>query len=187
MGGADPTTLNTFVPTFLSGCPFLTSVGATSSVSETSASFSLGGFSNVFTQLSYQASAVSAYLSALGNTNSGKFTKTGRAYPDMSAIGDGVEIVLSGKTTSVSGTSCSSPIFASLISLINDRLIAEGKSPLGFLNPFLYANPQAFNDITTGDNPGCNTNGFPAKAGWDPVTGLGTPNFPALLAAAGAS
>ncbi|THH32184.1 hypothetical protein EUX98_g1978 [Antrodiella citrinella] len=153
----------------------LTSVGATSSVHETS-----GGFSNVFTQPSYQASAISTYLKALGNTNSGKFTKTGRGFPD-------VEIVLSGKTTSVSGTSCSSPIFASLISLINDRLIAEGKSPLGFLNPFLYANPQAFNDITTGDNSGCNTNGFPAKAGWDPVTGLGTPNFPALLAAAGAS
>ncbi|THH32196.1 hypothetical protein EUX98_g1969 [Antrodiella citrinella] len=187
VSGSQSGSCSTFVPTFPSGCPFLTSVGATSSVPETSASFSSGGFSTVFTQPSYQASAVSAYLSALGNTNSGKFTKTGRAYPDVSAIGDGVEIVLSGKTTSVSGTSCSSPIFASLISLINDRLIAEGKSPLGFLNPFLYANPQAFNDITTGDNPGCNTNGFPAKAGWDPVTGLGTPNFPALLAAAGAS
>jgi hypothetical protein len=40
--------------------------------------------------------------------------------------------------------------------------------------------PQAFNDITTGSNPGCSTNGFSAAKGWDPVTGMGSPNFPAL-------
>ncbi|KAF8265081.1 peptidase S8/S53 domain-containing protein [Lactarius quietus] len=36
------------------------------------------------------------------------------------------------------------------------------------------------NDITSGSNPGCNTNGFSAGVGWDPVTGLGTPNFGAM-------
>lgn len=147
----------------------MTSVGATTSVPETSASFSSGGFSNVFAQPSYQSSAVSAYLTRLGNTNAGKFTPTGRAFPDVAAVGDNVEIVFQGQAGLVAGTSCSSPIFASIISLINDRLIAAGKSPLGFLNPFLYANPGAFNDITTGSNPGCNTNGFPATTGWDPV------------------
>lgn len=40
-------------------------------------------------------------------------------------------------------------------------------------------------DVILGDNPGCNTNGFKAAKGWDPVTGLGTPNFAALKAAAG--
>jgi hypothetical protein len=39
--------------------------------------------------------------------------------------------------------------------------------------------------LLTGSNPGCSTNGFPAKAGWDPVTGLGTPNFAKLKAAVG--
>lgn len=39
----------------------------------------------------------------------------------------------------------------------------------------------AFNDITEGSNPGCGTEGYNATAGWDPVTGLGTPNFPVLL------
>ena len=69
---------------------------------------------------------------------------------------------------------------------LNDRLIAAGKSPLGFLNPFLYSTGKsALNDITSGSNPGCNTNGFPAKKGWDPVTGLGTPDFVKLAAAAG--
>ena len=46
-----------------------------------------------------------------------------------------------------------------------------------------YQNPQAFHDITVGNNPGCHTKGFSAVAGWDPVTGLGTPNFGALLEA----
>jgi tripeptidyl-peptidase I len=35
--------------------------------------------------------------------------------------------------------------------------------------------------ITTGSNPGCGTNGFAAVKGWDPVTGLGTPDFTKLL------
>ena len=83
------------------------------------------------------------------------------------------------------GTSAATPIFASVISLINDELIAAGKSPLGFLNPFVYANPSIFTDITNGTNPGCNTNGYSAKAGWDPVTGLGTPIYSKIKAAAG--
>jgi tripeptidyl-peptidase I len=184
----------------------MTSVGATQlsgSSSETAASFSSGGFSNYFGTPSYQASAVQSYLSSIGSTNSGKFNASGRAYPDVSAIGVNVEIVVDGQFGTVDGTSCASPIFASVIALINDALVTAGKSPLGFLNPFLYANPGAFHDVTSGtwperfsgcemmanafvgDNPGCNTNGFKASTGWDPVTGLGTPNFAALKAAAG--
>ncbi|KAF9282369.1 hypothetical protein BGZ68_006004, partial [Mortierella alpina] len=52
-----------------------------------------------------------------------------------------------------------------------------GKPTMGFLNPRLYKHAASLNDITTGSNPGCNTNGFPAMAGWDPITGLGTLNF----------
>ena len=149
----------------------MTSVGGTTGVPETSASFSSGGFSNFFGTPSYQSSVVSAYLTKLGNTNSGKFNRSGRAFPDISAMGDNVEINFQQQFGLVGGTSCSSPIFASIISLINDRLIAAGKPVLGFLNPFLYG-PAAstFTDITTGNNPGCNTQGFPALAGWDPVS-----------------
>ncbi|KAJ7787274.1 family S53 protease-like protein [Mycena olivaceomarginata] len=70
----------------------------------------------------------------------------------------------------VDGTSCSTPTFASIVALLNDGLVAAGKAPLGFLNPFLYsaAGRATLNDIRTGNNPGCNTNGFPATTGWDP-------------------
>ena len=164
----------------------MTSVGATTGVPETSASFSSGGFSNFFGTASYQETVVNAYLAKLGNTNANKFNRSGRAFPDVSAQGENVEIVVSGSFGTVAGTSCSSPIFASVIALLNDQLIAAGKSPLGFLNPFLYSTgASALNDVTTGSNPGCNTNGFPASVGWDPVTGLGTPNYAALRTAVG--
>jgi tripeptidyl-peptidase-1 len=115
-----------------------------------------------------------------------------------------VEIVNAGSLEPVDGTSCASPIFASVIGLLNNELAAAGKPALGFLNPWLYSTAaSALNDITSGSNTGCNTNGFSAKAGWDPVraslfactsrvteyllqiTGLGSPNYAKLRAAAG--
>ena len=89
---------------------------------------------------------------------------------------------LSGDLENVGGTSMSAPIFASIINLINEQRLTAGKSTVGFLNPTLYSNPQAFTDITRGSNPGCGVNGFDAVEGWDPVTGLGTPKFDELLA-----
>ena len=80
----------------------------------------------------------------------------------------------------MSSTSASAPTVGSIISLINEQRIASGKKTVGFINPVLYANPSAMNDITSGNNPGCGTSGFSAVPGWDPVTGLGTPNYPAL-------
>lgn len=81
----------------------------------------------------------------------------------------------------VYGTSASSPTFGSVITLINGERYNAGKSSVGFLNPTLYANSSVLNDITQGNNPGCATSGFAAQPGWDPVTGLGTPNYPKLL------
>ncbi|KAK7024068.1 subtilisin-like protein [Favolaschia claudopus] len=173
-----------FLPTFPT-CPFVTLVGATEFVPERGAELSAGGFSNYFAQPSYQTNAVSSYLTKLGSTFAGRFNASGRAYPDISAMGERVEIVQRGRTGLVAGTSCSSPILASVIGLLNDQLISAGKPVLGFLNPWIYANPGAFNDITTGNNPGCGTTGFPAMSGWDPVTGMGTPNFLAMKTAAG--
>ncbi|EIW62698.1 family S53 protease-like protein [Trametes versicolor FP-101664 SS1] len=175
----------TFRPTFPSGCPFITVVGATQGTApETAADLSSGGFSNFFPTPQYQSDAVSSYLTTLGSTNAGLFNKTGRAYPDVSAAGISYQVVINGTVTPVSGTSASTPVFASIIALLNDRLIASGQSTMGFLNPFLYSTGKsALNDITAGSNPGCGTKGFPAEAGWDPVTGLGTPDFNKLLSA----
>ncbi|KDR65641.1 hypothetical protein GALMADRAFT_148508 [Galerina marginata CBS 339.88] len=77
------------------------------------------------------------------------------------------KIIIAGTSEPVAGTSCSSPVFVSVIALLDDKLIAAGKPPLGFLNPFLYsaAGKDALNDIATGSNPGCNINGFPAERG----------------------
>lgn len=166
-----------FVPTFPSGCPFLTSVGSTQGISpEVAADFSSGGFSNIFARPAYQDDAVAAYLSQLGNTNAGLFQTKGRAFPDVSTQGVQFVIAVAGQAQGVSGTSASSPTFASVVALLNDELLNAGKSPLGFLNPLIYSSGSAaaFNDITSGSNPGCGTDGFPALTGWDPVCLLAT-------------
>ncbi|KAJ7915134.1 family S53 protease-like protein [Mycena leptocephala] len=193
VSGSQSQTCTNFIPTLPSDCPFVTSVGATGGITETAASFSSGGFANYFAIPSYQAADVATYLAAIGTTNSGKFNRTGRGFPDVSAQGENFEIAWGeaykhdAEEGTVDGTSCSSPTFAAIVALLNDGRVAAGKSPLGFLNPFLYsaAGRAALNDITTGTNPGCNTNGFSARAGWDPVTGLGTPNFALLKTAVG--
>lgn len=102
------------------------SVGATEGVSETSATLSGGGFSNIFAQQTFQAAAVTSYLAQLGATYQGLFNPAGRAYPDVSAQGERILIVYRGYSGLVAGTSASSPIFGSVIALINDRLAAVG-------------------------------------------------------------
>ncbi|KAI0642674.1 family S53 protease-like protein [Trametes meyenii] len=173
-----------FLPTFPASCPYVTAVGSTQGLKpEVAAPFSAGGFSNIFPLPSYQQTSVSTYLSKLQNNYTGLFNRSGRAYPDVSTQGVNFQIQVAGASQSVSGTSASSPTFAAIVALVNDQLLASGDSPLGFLNPLLYS-PNAtsvFNDITEGNNPGCGTDGFTAVEGWDPVTGLGTPDFVKLL------
>ncbi|KAM5542002.1 hypothetical protein V8D89_004312 [Ganoderma adspersum] len=189
VSGTHKTSCTTFIPTFPSTCPFVTSVGASQGFPETAAALSAGGFSNIFGVPRYQSSAVHRYVSALGNdTYQGLYNVSGRAYPDVAAQGVRYKVVIGGKAALLDGTSASSPAFASVVALLNDHLAAKGKSPLGFLNPLLYssAGQAALNDVVSGANPGCGTSGFPAGQGWDPVTGLGTPDFAKLARAVGA-
>ncbi|TFY82906.1 hypothetical protein EWM64_g1100 [Hericium alpestre] len=186
VSGSQSQQCTNFVPTFPSGCPFVTSVGATQNVNpEMAADFSSGGFSNYFQTAPYQRNAVNSYLSQIGSEYQGRFNRRGRAFPDLSAAGVDFEIIVGGRPMLVDGTSCSSPLTASIISLLNDELAGRGRSPLGFLNPLIYSRPEAFTDITAGDNPGCNTSGFSATAGWDPVTGVGSPKYSQLRKAVG--
>jgi tripeptidyl-peptidase I len=142
-----------------------------------------GGFSNVFPMPSYQESAVKHFNEKYApNYGPNVYNDTGivRGYPDVAAIGYNVATVFDGETLGVGGTSASAPIFAGIVTLLNEARIEAGKGPIGFLNPTLYKNPDAFNDITIGSNPGCGSGGFNATPGWDPVTGLGTPDFEKL-------
>ncbi|KAJ7836268.1 family S53 protease [Mycena olivaceomarginata] len=187
VSGSQSQSCTNFIPTLPSDCPFVTSIGSVGGITEVGSSFSSGGFSNYFAIPSYQSADVASYIAAIGTTNNGKYNKTGRGFPDVAVQGENFEIAWDAETGTVDGTSCSAPSFASIISLLNDQLVAAGKPVLGFLNPFLYSatGRAAFNDITSGTNPGCSTNGFSARAGWDPITGLGTPNFALLKTAVG--
>ena len=151
----------------------VTSVGATKDISpESAASFSSGGFSNMFPRPTYQSEAVERYLGALGSTYAGRYNSTGRAYPDVSLHGVNYLYNLNGRFGTAFGTSTSTPTFASMIALLNDRLLNQGRPPLGFLNPLLYSAESTFTDVTLGNNPGCGTDGFYADVGWDPVSGM---------------
>ena len=56
-----------------------------------------------------------------------------------------------------------------------------GKPKLGYLNPLIYQNAAAFTDITSGTNDYCDSpEAFPAVAGWDAASGMGSPNFAKL-------
>ncbi|KIJ55529.1 hypothetical protein M422DRAFT_24097 [Sphaerobolus stellatus SS14] len=185
-GSVNGQTCKSFLPSFPATCPFVTSVGGTAGINpEVAANLSSGGFSNIFSRPSYQSSSVNSYLNAIGKTNSELFNSSGRGYPDISAQGYNLPVISGDKEMMAMGTSFSTPIVASVVALLNAELIAAGRPVAGFINPFIYANPDVFNDITSGSNPGCGTEGFPAKKGWDAVTGLGTPDYTKLRAAFG--
>ncbi|KAH6676397.1 putative alkaline serine protease AorO [Halenospora varia] len=194
-----------FTPDFPATCPYITTVGGT--VLPTGGNVNIdaevavtrfpsgGGFSNIYEIPSYQSSAVSTYLTAhtpsykayqtvnatsIG-ANGGIYNSAGRGYPDVSAIGDNVVVYVGGVSGLIGGTSASAPAFGAILTRINEEKIAAGKPTVGFVNPVLYAHPEVLHDITTGTNAGCGTKGFSAATGWDPVTGLGTPNYPAML------
>ncbi|KAL1598497.1 hypothetical protein SLS59_006782 [Nothophoma quercina] len=181
-----------FSPSFPANCPYITSVGATTLLNSSIyggekavaspngplSYYSGGGFSSVFPRPSWQSKAVSKYLDKYApKYGESVFNSSGRAYPDVSALGLKLATVWLDKTYGIGGTSASAPIFASIINLLNEERLEKGKGPIGFLNPIIYKHPEMFNDVTVGGNPGCGTEGFPASPGWDPVTGVGTPDY----------
>lgn len=185
-----------FNPGFPASCPFVTAVGATqvnpgSTVNDPEGAceqviFSGGGFSNIFPLPSFQASDVKSFLKDHPPPfTNGEFNNSGnaRGFPDLSANGANYVIGIDGEFELVFGTSASSPVVGSIFTLVNDARLAIGKNPVGFLNPLIYSPifKSAFNDITSGGNQGCGTPGFTATTGWDPVTGVGTPNLTKLL------
>lgn len=154
--------------------PYITMVGATYldtiTRKEVGATLSSGGFSLDFYQPAWQKAAVDSYFAQNVTLPKEYYYRYGRAYPDMAAFGQNVQVVASGVTEAVSGTSCSAPIFGGIVALINHALITAGHAPLGFLQPWMYAYPDAFTDVTSGNNAYQKCQGFNAAPGWDPVT-----------------
>jgi subtilase family serine protease len=157
--------------------------------------FSGGGFSHVFAKPSFQ-NTLPAGSTAIAST---------RGVPDVAfqaSAGTGALVyvtlppdgnsgLLCGSVPcstgwyDIGGTSLSTPQWAGLVA-IAAQLNGGG---LGLINPALYAigaNPQRyaqdFYDITSGLNQADPAvPGYPATTGWDPITGLGTPNAANLI------
>jgi hypothetical protein len=130
-------------------------------------------------------------------TNQGSTTM--RNLPDVALVADNINIVWGNDFIGASsdfaegGTSLAAPLWASLIALANEQAAANGRPPVGFVNPALYAIGKSasyqscFHDITTGSNTNSSSpTKYQAVAGYDLCTGWGTPNgdnlIPALLA-----
>jgi len=166
-----------------------------------------GGFSVTSPQPSWQKDAVDDYLNRSYLYPSKElFTYMNRGYPDLAFNGNRYVVVLNSSVSTIGGTSASAPAFAGSLALMNEVLLASGKKSLGFINPLLYSMAKdgvGFNKIrpTNISVPqwaqdllelppkfivesnqcsrfGCCEFGFKGSDGlWDPVTGLGTPNF----------
>jgi kumamolisin len=128
-----------------------------------------GGVSRIFDLPSYQSQAkVPPAKNPAGPVK--------RGVPDVAGDADpatGYEILVDGQSLTFGGTSAVAPLWAGLVARLNQVL----GHPVGFLNPILYNHPEVFHDITSGSNID-----YQAGAGWDPCTGLGSPNGVKLLA-----
>jgi kumamolisin len=129
-----------------------------------------GGVSEAFALPTYQQDA---------NVPAAPNGFVGRGVPDVAGDADpetGYNVVVDGQQSVIGGTSAVAPLWAGLLALINQSLGTN----VGFVNPLLYSSKvePTFHDITSGSN-----GTYSAGPGWDPCTGLGTPNGAALLTA----
>lgn len=184
-GTNDPRTLYAGPPAKCASNPTQTEVGWT---------FSGGGFSNVFSKPAYQdnlPAGSTAIGSMRGVPDVGLQASAGSgALVYVSLPPDGLSGLICGSAPcstgwyDIGGTSLSCPQWAALVAMADQRA-GHG---LGLINPKLYAIANGANyandfyDVTVGKNQTDPTiAGYPATTGWDPITGLGTPNAANLI------
>lgn len=207
-------------PDWPAASPWVTAVGGTSlSVSQANTRLLETGWgtSNYNCNTTTQVCSRTGWLYGAGGGVSQLFAApwyqsglgfTGRAIPDVAALGDPQTGLLVGQTQTfpdgtyydeyrIGGTSLSSPIFAGLMALLDQKVGHRH----GFANPLFYDNRGAFYDIQSVKTAVARRNfvngvddvdgtadflrtfddysGSPTQftgSGWDNVTGLGTPN-----------
>ncbi|PPJ59300.1 hypothetical protein CBER1_04225 [Cercospora berteroae] len=194
-----------FTAQFPATCPYVLAIGGTNSFENVEAwNYSSGGFSNYFPRPWYQEDAIQTYLDehispeAKDYYTSNKYANfAGRGFPDISGHSESplFPMVLNGTIRANGGTSAAGPQVAAVFALLNDARFRAGQPAIGFANPWLYANARnSLVDVIRGGSVGCyGTNpqkqqpitgagiipyaSWNATVGWDPVTGLGYPNF----------
>jgi len=145
-----------------------------------------GGISAVWSRPAWQTGP--------GVANSYSNTNSFRQVPDVSADADpgtGYVVFALGAWRAYGGTSAGAPLWAAGTALMNQRLTAGGESRVGFGNPVWYRllanSPTAYHDVTAGNNcvfpSPCAPNTYPATAGYDQASGVGSPNFGAIATA----
>jgi subtilase family serine protease len=123
------------------------------------------------------------------NMSRNKGSTQWRNSPDVAMCADQLYIVDDdGGIGTSDGTSAASPLWAGFAALVNQQAAAQGKPPVGFLNPALYQIGQGlnytncFNDITIGNNTNLySPNLYYATNGYDLCTGWGTPTGTSLI------
>ncbi|MBA8930353.1 kumamolisin [Kutzneria viridogrisea] len=157
--------------------PYVTSVGGTTLNEGSGGSYSSetvwnegsskwsggGGVSSKFARPSWQ-------------TGSGVDTSALRQVPDVSANAQNYSIYTGGSWANYGGTSAATPLWASFLTLVNQKALAAGKSKVGQVNATLYqlgsgsSYSSLFHDITSGDNLY-----YKAAANFDKASGWGSP------------
>jgi subtilase family serine protease len=124
--------------------------------------------------------------------SSNRGSTTLRNGPDVSANANFTFYVCADQTTCTAndygGTSFAAPMWAGYMALVNQQLVANGSSTIGFLNPTIYQQNVGsqyaadFHDITSGTS-----GSYSAVTGYDLVTGWGSPNAGLIAALTGGS
>lgn len=133
--------------------------------------------------------AIPSWQKLPGVINSGnKGSTTYRNGPDVSANANFTFYVCGDQrpctANEIGGTSFAAPMWAGYIALVNQQLVVDGYSTLGFINPYLYSFGVSssydtdFHDITSGTS-----GSYAAVKGYDLVTGWGSPNGLGLIKA----
>jgi hypothetical protein len=175
-------------PIYPSTDPFVTGVGGTSLYADSSSGYLQYPYMNATTGYGSETgwSWNNAYDWGTGGgcstlfgseewQNTGTFCAGQRGVPDVAWNADvqtGVVVDVQGSFEIIGGTSVGAPSWAGSMALVDQN---AGRN-LGWIDPTLYAMnasdyAKSFHDVTVGNN-----DPLGAAPGWDPLTGLGSPN-----------